>query len=93
MLVVPNPPAPNSPPEVPPEPKAGLLAVLPNRPPPVLAAPKGEDVLVGLAVDPKPPNPVDEPAVAVLLPKSPPPLVVVGCPNGFVPPNNDCWPD
>lgn len=86
--MVPNPLAPKSPPEEPPVPKAGLLAVLPNKPPPVDAPPNGEEVLAVVLLAPKPPKPVEEPAVAVLLPNKPPPLVEVP-PNGFAAPKRD----
>lgn len=60
---------PNSPVPAVAPPKGALLAP-PNRPPEVLAAGA-----------PKPPKPVEDPAVAVLPPKIPPPLVVVLAPK------------
>ena len=85
LLVEPNAPVlppPNKPPPVFPPPKAGFC-VEPNRPPP--------EVLLLLAVLPNPPNPLEDPEVAVLPPKRPLPLVVAVepkagrfCPNGVV---------
>ena len=68
------------------DPKAGLFAVLPNNPPPVVLAPKGDEVLVVLAIlDPKPPKPVP-PVVAVEPPNNVLPLVFAA-PKGLAPPN------
>ena len=76
LLVEPNPPpvlpVPNKPPPVFPPPKAGL-GVDPNKPPP--------EVLLLLLELPNPPNPLVVPAVAVPLPKRPPPLEVVEAPK------------
>jgi hypothetical protein len=60
-------------------PKAGLLAVEPNNPPPVFEPPKGDEVFP-VVEEPNPPPPppkADVPAVAVPLPKRLPPVVVV----------------
>jgi hypothetical protein len=73
---------------VPAVPKAGLFP--PNNPPPVLLAPNGDDVVV--LFEPKPPNPVLDPAVAVPLPNKLPPLVAAVPPKaGFAPPKALFW--
>lgn len=85
-VLLPAPPPNKLPPALFCAPKAGLLAV-PNMPPPVFAL---------LALLPNPPNPVEGPAVAVLLPKRPPALVVfVVLPKPVrLPPNEDAvFPD
>lgn len=74
LFVEPNPPPvlPNSPPEGFPPPNAGFGAD-PNKPP--------LELLLLLVVLPNPPNPLVVPAVAVPLPKRPPPLEVVEAPK------------
>ena len=76
LFVEPKPPPvlplPNNPPEAFPPPKAGFCAD-PNKPP--------LEVLLLLVEVPNPPNPLVVPAVAVPLPKRPPPLDVVEAPK------------
>jgi len=85
FVVAPAPPPNKLPPVVLVEPKPDVALLLPKP----VDAPKPVFVVVLLAVDPKPPNPVD--ALLLLeLPKRLPPELLAGCPKaGFAAPKGD----